>query len=60
MKCIIMIILAINYVYAQDSMPEETATLDENYKALIEIEQQKSDIKKRIEELKKIKEQKKD
>lgn len=55
-----MIILAINYVYAQDSMPEETATLDENYKALFEIEQQKSDIKKRIEELKKIKEQKKD
>ena len=55
-----MIMLTINYVYAQEDIPDETAVLDENYKALIEIEQQKSDIKKRIEELKKIKEQKKD
>ena len=60
MKYIIMIMLTINYVYAQEDIPDETADLDENYKALIEIEQQKSDIKKRIEELKKIKEQKKD
>ncbi len=60
MKYIIMIMLTINYVYAQEDIPDENAVLDENYKALIEIEQQKSDINKRIEELKKIKEQNKD